>query len=105
MSQEADAIVVLGGRLTRDGECSPALARRIRRGVELFRAGAAPRLVMSGGGGGHSPEARVMRDAALAAGVPAAAIVGEPQSHNPFENACEVAALLRASGLDRVILV
>src|SRR3546814_14209284 len=85
MSQEADAIVVLGGRLTRDGECSPALARRIRRGVELFRAGAAPRLVMSGGGGGHSPEARVMRDAALAADVPDAAIGGEPPANTTSE--------------------
>jgi uncharacterized SAM-binding protein YcdF (DUF218 family) len=95
----ADAIVVLG--------CSsPArLARRIERGIELFRRGAAPLLLLSGGGLGTEPEAEVMRRLALASGVPEAALLLEPHSRNTWENAEESARLLRRRGLRRVVLV
>ena len=95
----ADAIVVLG--------CSSAahLARRIERGVELFRQGAAPLLLLSGGGHGAEPEAVIMRRLALASGVPEAALLLEPHSRNTWENAEESAHLLRLRGLRRVVLV
>ncbi|HLO34943.1 MAG TPA: ElyC/SanA/YdcF family protein, partial [Candidatus Deferrimicrobium sp.] len=47
----ADAAVVLGARVYADGAPSPLLADRIATGVELYRAGLVPRLVMSGGDG------------------------------------------------------
>jgi hypothetical protein len=60
----ADAIVVLGcGDRAR-------LARRVGRGIELFRDEAAPLLLLSGGGRGAEPEAAIMQRLALASGVP-----------------------------------
>ena len=95
----ADAIVVLGcGSVSR-------LARRVERGASLYRAQAAPLLLLSGGGRGPEPEASIMRRLALAAAVPEAALILEPRSRNTWENACESARLLRPRGLIRVVLV
>lgn len=97
--RQADAIVVLG--------CPPSarLERRVERGARLYRAGAAPALLLSGGGRGSEPEAAPMRRMALARGVPAAAILVEPNSRDTLGNARETAQMLRARGWRRVVLV
>jgi uncharacterized SAM-binding protein YcdF (DUF218 family) len=101
----AEAIVVLGCALSADGRASPALRRRVDRAVELYRTGAAPRLVLSGGGAGRRAEAEAMRELALHGGVPPGGLLVEARSRNTFENAAETAALLGAAGLSRVWLV
>ena len=78
---------------------------RVALGVGLYREGAAPLLVMSGGGAGPVAEAAVMRDLAREAGVPEAALLVEAESRNTFENAANTARLLNAAGKSRVILV
>jgi uncharacterized SAM-binding protein YcdF (DUF218 family) len=95
----ADAIVVLG--------CAACarLKRRLARGVELFHDGAAPLLLLSGGGTGREPEAVTMRRLALRAAVPEAALLVEANSRNTWENARESARLLHRRGLGRVVLV
>ena len=100
----ADAIVVLGCRVGASGSAA-ALVRRLDRGVRLFQDGAAPVLLLSGGGAGPVPEAEVMRRMALARGVPEAALITEPGSRNTFENACESARLLRSRRERSVLLV
>jgi uncharacterized SAM-binding protein YcdF (DUF218 family) len=95
----ADAVVVLGCR-------SPAaLKRRVDLGIRRFQEGAAPLLVLSGGGRGPVPEAERMRRAALASGIPATALLIEGRSRNTSENAAETARLLNARGLRSVLLV
>jgi uncharacterized SAM-binding protein YcdF (DUF218 family) len=103
--RRADAIVVLGCRVGRDGAASAALRRRIDCGARLFREDAAPLLVLSGGGAGPVSETEIMRCAALAMGVPEAALLVEARSRNTFENARETAGLLRSRGLRSVLLV
>ena len=96
---KADAIVVLG--------CGPSarLRRRVERGVRLYRERVAPVLVLSGSGRRREPEAEVMRRAALAEGVPEAAVLIEPNSRDTLGNARETARLLRAQRLGSVVLV
>jgi uncharacterized SAM-binding protein YcdF (DUF218 family) len=96
---EADAIVVLGCRGT------AALKRRLGIGIRLFEEGAAPLLVLSGGGSGPVPEAELMRRAAIADGVPPTAVLIDTISRNTIENARETARLLSARGLRSVLLV
>jgi uncharacterized SAM-binding protein YcdF (DUF218 family) len=79
------------------------LRRRVGRGVDLYKEGAADLIVLSGGG--PMPEAEIMRDVALAAGVPADALLLEPASCDTLGNARECARLLAARGLQSVILV
>jgi uncharacterized SAM-binding protein YcdF (DUF218 family) len=95
----ADAIVVLG---------CPSMSRlmqRLDRGVRLFQKGAAPLLLLSGGGIGAVPEAQLMRRLALARGVPASALLVEPESGDTVGNAHEAARLLGARGRRSVWLV
>jgi uncharacterized SAM-binding protein YcdF (DUF218 family) len=101
----ADAIVVLGCRMPRDGRPGGALERRVGHAAALWRRGAAPLLLLSGGGGRQRSEADAMRELALAAGVPADALLLEERSSNTIENAAFSAALLREKGRQRVIIV
>lgn len=72
----ASAAVILGAKVHSDGRLSTSLADRVRTGIELYRSGLAAQLVMSGGTGESGvDEAAAMRDFAVAAGVPASAIV------------------------------
>ncbi|HWH70654.1 MAG TPA: YdcF family protein, partial [Candidatus Sulfotelmatobacter sp.] len=84
---EADVIVVLGGG---GGD-------RAKRAAELFLAGAAPRILVSGDGDTESNRRLLIRQ-----GVPAAAIQVEPNSMNTQQNATFSAPLLRRAGRDVV---
>jgi len=77
----------------------------MRVAISLYHAGLAPLLVLSGGGGQAVPEADVMRQLALAAGVPASALLLEPRSRTTLENATETAKLLAPSRGAGVVLV
>jgi uncharacterized SAM-binding protein YcdF (DUF218 family) len=101
----AEAIVVLGAQLSSDGSPTASLTRRVALGVELYFAGAAPLLLVSGGGERRRPEADAMAEAALAAGVPAAALLVERHSANTIENAFFSRRMLQARGLEAVLLV
>jgi uncharacterized SAM-binding protein YcdF (DUF218 family) len=80
---EVDAIVVLGCR------GPAALRRRLEIGIRLFERGAAPFLVLSGGGNGPLPEAEIMRRAAIAHGVSETALLIDTVSRDTVENARE----------------
>ncbi|MEZ4319068.1 MAG: YdcF family protein [Myxococcota bacterium] len=94
-----DAIVVPGCLVRDDGTPSGALRRRMDHGIALWRDGRAPVLVCSGLGRGGRPEADVMRDLALAAGVPEDAVLRERGSMNTAENARLTAGLLGAASV------
>ncbi len=102
----AAAIVVLGARVLPGGVPSGSLRARVERAVELWREGAAPLLVFTGGVGEHPPsEARVMLGVAAALGVPESACLLEERSRSTWENARHTAALLHARGIDAAIIV
>jgi vancomycin permeability regulator SanA len=92
----ADAAVIFGARVYASGVPSPLLADRIRTGVELYRAGLVPTLVMSGGDGADGfNEAIVMRDEAIAAGVRPEAILVDPAGVTTEATVANAVALLR----------
>jgi len=99
-----DAIVVLGCGVWPGGQASPALERRTRHAVELWRAGKAPRIVFTGGVGEHPPsEAETAAEIARGLGVPDEAMVLERNSTSTEENARFAAAQL--GGGRRVLVV
>jgi hypothetical protein len=77
------------------------LRRRTRRGVELYREGSVPRLLLTGGGvlARKSPEAKQMAEIARGLGVPESDLLVESRSSNTFENVRFSRALLEAQGL------
>jgi len=86
----ADALVVLGG----------AQQERPERAAELFKQGAAPRILVSGFGDCDT-NVRLLEEN----GVPANVITREPHSLSTFENAKFSVPLLRQMGAHRVIIV
>ena len=102
----ADAIVVMGAAQY-DGRPSPVFAARLEHAVELYRAGIAPRLIVTGGkaDGDRTTEAATAREYAIARGVPPDAILGEDQSRTTLESIRAVGDVLRANGLDGAVFV
>jgi len=101
-----DVAVVLGAAVKPGGLASESLIRRVAHGVGLYQAGRVPRLLMSGGVGRHPPaEAHLMRDLAVAAGVPEEAISIEARSRDTLENAAFSREILERHGWRRVLVV
>ncbi len=94
-SDVRDAIVVLGAALRND-RLTRILKERIAGAVELYRAGAAPRIVTTGGitRGSTRAEATAIAEALVDAGIPRAVIAVEDRSKTTAENARFTALLL-----------
>jgi uncharacterized SAM-binding protein YcdF (DUF218 family) len=83
-----DTLIVLGNPAKRDGTPGPEMRERVLEGVREYRAGVAPRIIMTGGAAHNDyVEAHVMAELAEAQGVPAAAIVEESQAKDTIQNA------------------
>ena len=102
----ADAIVVMGAAQY-DGRPSPVLAARLDHAVGLFRAGLAPRLIVTGGKaiGDRTTEAASARAYAIAHGIPPEAIDSEDTSRTTVESIRAVGGLMRAKGLSSAVFV
>jgi uncharacterized SAM-binding protein YcdF (DUF218 family) len=110
---QAQAVVLLGG-----GVSPPPIggseidlhsaADRVWYAARLFHAGKAPLLILSGGADPERhaySEARAMATFIVDLGVPAQAMVLEEASRTTRQNATFSAALLKASGINRILLV
>ena len=106
-AQEADAIIVLGAGLLRDGRPGQALARRSLHAAELWRAGIAPAIICTGGQAESFPrsEAAACREILRASQVPASAILLEEQSRSTEENAIYSKRILAGKGMANAVLV
>lgn len=102
-----DAIVVLGAPLFPDGTLTPILDERIATAARLFQAGAAPRVVATGGvtHGAPRAEAEAIAEGLVAAGVPRDAILVERASLRTIDNARLTAQLLAPLGAHRIWIV
>jgi len=94
---KADAIVAISGDT----------GARVDTAIALWKQGYAPVLILSGGSSDPEsvPSAELMKRTAVAAGVPANAIVVEGTSATTEENAQHVADLMRSRGIHSAILV
>jgi uncharacterized SAM-binding protein YcdF (DUF218 family) len=102
----APVIIVLGARVQEGGRPGAALRSRVERAVELYRAGAAPLLLFTGGALAHAPsEASVARALAVELGVPEKACLVEEESRSTSENARHSARLLRERGITEAVIV
>jgi len=94
-------MVILGGGVMSSGglrkypEASGATYSRVFNGVKVFQQSGAKVLVLSGAGEQRDSEtnAEVMKDIAIALGIPENKIITEGESNNTMEHAIELAKL------------
>jgi uncharacterized SAM-binding protein YcdF (DUF218 family) len=102
----ADAVVVFGARAYKDGRLSDALEDRVRTACELYRAGLAKRLLLSGGpGDGAVHETEAMRRYALQHGVRAEDIFTDTNGLNTEATVRNTVPLFRQWHVSRVLAV
>ncbi len=86
-SQQADAIVVLGASVLADGTPSTILQDRLDDGIQLYFAGVAPKIIMSGDNGTASyNEVKAMKSYAIAQGVPSEDIFCDHAGFSTYES-------------------
>lgn len=111
----ADVIVVLGGATRHQSPPRPMhemneAGDRVLHAAMLYHAGVAPLLLLTGGnsvytGPGGIPEAEAMAAQLVMMGVPREALLLESESRNTWENGSNSLPILKANGLNDVVLV
>lgn len=101
--ENVDCILVLGCGIHDDGSPSAMLHDRLRRGVELYEAGAAPKLLMSGDHGRKGyDEVDTMKSFAVEAGIPAQDVFMDHAGFSTYESMVRAKEIFQA---EKIIIV
>ena len=101
--EDVDCIIVLGCQVRDDGSLSHMLRDRLMRGLELYEAGAAPKLLMSGDHGREDyDEVGAMKDYAIENGVPSEDVFMDHAGFSTYETIYRAKEIFEA---DKVIIV
>jgi uncharacterized SAM-binding protein YcdF (DUF218 family) len=105
-ARPADAIVVLGAAQF-NGIASGVFAARLDHAVDLFKAGLAPYLIVTGGKqpGDRTTEAATARAYARSHGIPADKILMEDLGRNTLESLEAVALIMQGKKLHSAVFV
>lgn len=105
-SRPSDCAIVLGAAAY-GNKPSPVFAERINHAVELHRGGVVKYLLFTGGRvtAADKSESQVARSHALAAGVPADAILTEDVSRTTGQNLLEARRVMALHGLKSAVIV
>ena len=94
-----DTLIVLGYPAYKNGTPRPEMRERVLEGVREYKAGIAPRMIVTGGAAhNHYVEADVMAALAKSQGVPADAIFEEQQAKDTIQNAYYSVQIMEAHG-------
>lgn len=100
---EVDCIIVLGCQVKSGGTPSHMLKDRLDRAIELYKAGVAPKLLMSGDHGTKEyDEVHAMKDYAIKAGVPSEDIFMDHAGFSTYESIYRAKEIFEA---DNVVVV
>jgi uncharacterized SAM-binding protein YcdF (DUF218 family) len=104
---KAGAIVVLGSGVSPEGVPATGSAERAQKAAQLWKAGYAPLVLLSGGYTVTGPrtEAESMAIILAGLGVSPKAVILESNSLNTFDNAVESRKLLAKRNIQQVLLV
>ena len=101
--QEVDCIIVLGCQVKTDGNPSAMLSDRLKRGIELYEKGAAPKIIMSGDHGTKVyDEVNTMKQVAVEAGVPSEDVFMDHAGFSTYESVYRAKEIF---GADKILIV
>ncbi len=99
----ADCIIVLGCQVKTDGNPSDMLADRLKRGIELYKQGSAPKIIMSGDHGRKVyDEVNTMKQVATNEGIPSSDIFMDHAGFSTYESLYRAKEIFKA---DKLIIV
>jgi uncharacterized SAM-binding protein YcdF (DUF218 family) len=101
----ADAVIVFAGGVGESGRAGGGYQERVKQAIDLHRAGLAPTMLFSSGFRFAFREAEVMRELAVANGIPPSAVILETSAANTYENVVFSRDIARMRGWRRVLLV
>ena len=101
--QDVDCIIVLGCQVKSDGTPSHMLEDRLKRGVALYEAGAAPKILMSGDHGTKDyDEVNAMKKYAMDAGLPTADVFMDHAGFSTYESMYRAKEVFKA---EKIVIV
>jgi vancomycin permeability regulator SanA len=101
--QDVDCIIVLGCQVRDDGTLSHMLRDRLMRGLEVYHAGAAPKLLMSGDHGRKEyDEVNAMKQYSIENGVPSEHVFMDHAGFSTYETVYRAKEIFEA---DKVIII
>ena len=101
--EDVDCIIVLGCQVKDDGSLSHMLRDRLMRALEVYEAGAAPKLLMSGDHGREDyDEVGAMKNYAIENGVPSEDVFMDHAGFSTYESVYRAKEIFQA---DKVIIV
>lgn len=101
--KDVDCIIVLGCQVRDDGSLSHMLRDRLMRGIELYDAGVAPKLLMSGDHGRkYYDEVGAMKNYAVENGVPSENVFMDHAGFSTYETVYRAKEIFQA---DKVVIV
>lgn len=101
--EDVDCIIVLGCLVKDNGNPSDMLADRLKRGIELYEQGSAPKIIMSGDHGRENyDEVNTMKQVAIDEGVPSSDIFMDHAGFSTYESIYRAKEVFEA---DKIIIV
>ena len=101
--EDVDCIIILGCQVKDDGSLSHMLRDRLMRGLEVYEADAAPKLLMSGDHGREEyDEVGAMKNYAIENGVPSENVFMDHAGFSTYETVYRAKEIFQA---DKVIIV
>lgn len=100
---DVDCIIILGASVKNGDTPSPMLRDRLDKGIELYKSGCAPKILMSGDHGSeYYNEVSVMKKYAISQGVPSEDIFLDHAGFSTYESMYRANAVF---GADKVVIV
>jgi vancomycin permeability regulator SanA len=100
---DVDCIIVLGCKVKDSGDPSDMLADRLKRGIDLYKQGAAPKIIMSGDHGTvEYDEVNTMKRIAIDAGIPSSDVFMDHAGFSTYESIYRAKEIFEA---DKIIIV
>jgi vancomycin permeability regulator SanA len=100
---DVDCIIVLGCLVKSDGSPSDMLSDRLERGIDLYKKGAAPKIIMSGDHGRVDyDEVNAMKQIAVDSGIPSSDVFMDHAGFSTYESIYRAKEIFEA---DKIIIV
>jgi len=106
--QKADVIIILGGGVLKDTRTLPwGVVERIQKGVELYKQGIAPKIIVTGGlvAFNSYAESEIMAPYVRQLGVPTGDVIEEDRAKDTYSNALYSHQILEKNGWAKAIVV